>query len=162
MKTLFVMRHAKSNWNDANLSDFERPLNERGLQAAPFMGELIHKNRFKIDSIVSSPANRAKQTAALVKEAARIKCEIEYNEKIYEASAQRLLEIVSEFDDRIESVLFVGHNPGFENLVKILTGKTESMPTAALAVIDLNIKSWKETSAEKGALRNCIRPKEVN
>lgn len=161
MKTLFMMRHAKSSWDNANLSDFERPLNERGLKAAPFMGELIHKNKFKIDLIVSSPAKRAEQTAVLVKDAARIKSEIEFNEKIYEASPRRLLEIVCELDDKIETAMLVGHNPGFENLVKILTGKNEPMPTAALAVIDLDIESWSEASAGKGDLRDFIRPKEV-
>lgn len=161
MKTLFVMRHAKSSWDDADLSDFDRPLNKRGLEAAPLMGKLIREKAFKINSIVSSPAKRAEQTAVLVKEAAHLESEIEYNEKIYEARPPRLLEIVSEFDDRIESALLVGHNPGFENLVKILTGKTEAMPTAGLAIIDLDIRNWSETSAGRGALRDLIRPKEI-
>ena len=156
------MRHAKSSWNDADLSDFERPLNKRGLEAAPFMGELIRENGFKIDSIVSSPAKRAEQTAVLVKDAAQIKCEIEYNEKIYEARLHRLLEIVSCLDDNFETVMLVGHNPGFENLIKILTGKTEPMPTAALAIIDLDIQNWSETSAGSGTLRDLIRPKKVS
>lgn len=161
MKTLFVMRHAKSSWDDARLSDFDRPLNERGLKAAPLMGELIRERGFKVDSIVSSPAKRAEQTAVLVKEAARINGEIAFNEKIYEASPHRLLKIVCELDNTTETVMLVGHNPGFENLVKILTGKTEPMPTAALAVIDLNIENWKETSAGCGTLRDLIRPKEI-
>lgn len=161
MKTLFLMRHAKSSWENLDLSDFERPLNERGLRAAPLMGEVIGKNKFEINLIVSSPAERAKQTAVLVKEAAPINGEIVFDEKIYEASPHRLLEIVSALNNKLESAMLVGHNPGFENLVKILTGESEAMPTAALAVIDLDIKNWNETSAGKGTLRNFIRPKEV-
>lgn len=155
------MRHAKSSWENAGLSDFERPLNERGLRAAPLMGEVIGKNKFEINLIVSSPAERAKQTAVLVKEAAPINGEIVFDEKIYEASPHRLLEIVSALNNKLESAMLVGHNPGFENLVKILTGESEAMPTAALAVIDLDIKNWNETSTRKGTLRNFIRPKEV-
>jgi phosphohistidine phosphatase len=72
MKTLFILRHAKSSWNEPDLSDFERPLNRRGLEAAPLIGETMKKNQFQPDLIVSSPAKRAAQTANLVKEAAEI------------------------------------------------------------------------------------------
>ncbi len=79
MKTLYILRHAKSTWTDANLSDFERPLNERGVKTAPFMGELMAKKNFQPDLILSSPAQRAKQTALLIKKAGRMKAEIKYD-----------------------------------------------------------------------------------
>jgi phosphohistidine phosphatase len=160
MKTLFLLRHAKSSWENASLHDFDRPLNKRGLNAAPFMGEKILYNRFQIDSIVSSPAERAKQTAILVKETAIIDSSIQYDKRIYEAAAHHLLEVVSETGEDKNSVMLVGHNPGMEELVKILTGEIQRMPTAALAVIDLRINRWSEISKDCGKLRNLIRPKD--
>ncbi len=160
MKTLFIMRHAKSSWDDSNLSDFERPLNNRGLKTAPLMGEVMLKNNFTPEIIVSSPAMRARQTAELVKDSAAFEADILFDERIYEASAMSLLEVVSGIADEYTSAMIVGHNPGFENLVRVLTGKIEPMPTAALAVIDLEINSWKEINAETGDLRKFILPKE--
>lgn len=160
MKTLYLLRHAKSSWDNRNLADFERPLNERGLKTAPFMGEIIKKNNFQIDLILSSPAERAKQTALLVKESGELKSEIRFDEKIYEASPLRLLEIVSELDGNTASAMLVGHNPGFEGLVRLLSGEIQPMPTAALAVIDLNADSWQEIKPDCCNLRHLIRPKE--
>jgi phosphohistidine phosphatase len=161
MKTLFVLRHAKSSWNDAGLSDFDRPLNERGLKAAPLMGEVMKKNQFQPALILSSPAKRAEQTANLVKEAAGIGSAIQYEKRIYEASVPRLLEIISEQDEKIESILLVGHNPGFEGLLRFLTGEMHEIPTATLAVIDLKAQKWNEINYATGNLRALIRPKEV-
>lgn len=161
MKTLFIMRHAKSSWDNPDWSDFERPLNKRGLETAPFMGKVMNKNNFTPQIIVSSSAMRAKQTANLVRKSAGFNAEIFFDERIYEASPQRLLEVISNIEDEYDSAMIVGHNPGFENLVRVLTGKIEPMPTAALAVIDLEINAWKEINAETGNLRKLIRPKEV-
>lgn len=160
MKTLFLLRHAKSSWDNANLTDFERPLNARGLKAAPFMGGLIGKNLLQPDLILSSPAERAKQTALLVKEAARIKNEIRYEEKIYEANSLALIKIISELDDKIETVLLVGHNPGLEGLIKFLTSEGRTLPTAALAEINLNVRKWSEVKSNCGQLKRLIRPKD--
>lgn len=161
MKTLYILRHAKSDWNNAALSDFERPLNERGRKIAPLMGKLMKERNFTPQLIISSPAVRAKQTAELIKENARIESEIKFDSRIYEAHPQTLLKIVSEIDDANDSALIVGHNPGFENLVRILTAKIEPMPTAALAIVDLNINHWNQTSSATGTLRDLLRPKEL-
>ena len=160
MKTLYILRHAKSAWTYADLSDFERPLNERGIKTAPFMGELMAKKNFQPELILSSPAARAKQTALLVKKAGRMKAEIKYDERIYEASPLRLMEIVSEIENEIESVLLVGHNPGLEGLVKFLSGESQQMPTAALAVVDLKAEDWNSVHPDCCTLRMLIRPKE--
>ncbi len=160
MKTLFILRHAKSSWEDADLADFDRPLNKRGLKAAPLVGETIRKNKFQIDLIISSPAKRAEQTATLVKKSAQIESDIQVDDRIYEASPQRLLQIASELDDKIKSVMLVGHNPGLEGLVKMLTQEVEAMPTAALAVVDLKIDNWKEIHIDCCNLRTVIRPKD--
>ncbi len=161
MKTLYVLRHAKSSWDDCSLSDFERPLNERGIKTAPLMGKEMKKNDFVPEIIVCSTAKRAEQTANLVKETAEFSAEIMFEEAIYEASVTTLLHIVSRIEDEFYSALIVGHNPGFENLVRNLTGKIEAMPTAGLAVIDLKIENWNEINAESGKLREFIRPKNI-
>ncbi len=161
MKTLYILRHAKSDWNDAALSDFERPLNERGRKTAPLMGNVMKKRSFNPQTIISSPAVRAKQTAELIKENAELKSEINFDSRIYEAHPQTLLEIVSEIDDVYDSALIVGHNPGFENLVRILTGEIQPMPTAALAIVDLEIGNWNQIFSAVGTLREIVRPKEL-
>ena len=160
MKTLFVLRHAKSNWDNSDLSDFERPLNSRGLDAARFIGGLIYERNLEPQIIISSPAKRAKQTAVLVKELAEISKPIIFDERIYEASPQTLFNLIRKFDEKYESVLLVGHNPGFENLVRMLTSETALMPTAALAKINLDIESWHELDAVSNELEFLIRPKE--
>jgi len=160
MKTLFVLRHAKSSWENPDWSDFERPLNSRGLDAARFIGSLIFERNLQPQLIVSSPAKRAKQTAVLVKEIAEVSKPVKFDERIYEASPLALFNLIREFDEKFESVLIVGHNPGFENLVRTLTGEAVSMPTAALAKINLTIENWHELEANSNELEFLIRPKE--
>ena len=160
MKTLFVLRHAKSSWDNPDWADFERPLNSRGLDAARFIGELIYQRELHPQLIVSSPAKRAKQTAVLVKEIAGVAKPITFDERIYEASPLTLFNLIREFDEKYESVLIVGHNPGFENLVRMLTGEPVSMPTAALAKISLDIEKWSAIEPDGYALEFLIRPKE--
>lgn len=161
MKTLFILRHAKSSWENAEWSDFDRPLNERGLKTAPLMGKIIFDNHFQPEAIVSSPAERAAQTAILIKQAARLEAGIEFDEGIYEASPLKLVQVISRLDESKKSAMLVGHNPGLEGLIKVLTGEIQAMPTAALAVITLNINSWNEIRAGCGKLQTLLRPKEV-
>lgn len=161
MKTLYVLRHAKSSWENYNQTDFERPLNERGLLAASRMGQLMSEKSFVPDSIVSSTAARARQTAEMVKEAANFNVKIQFDKRIYEATTADLFEVLEETSDEIKSLLIVGHNPGLENLVRNLTEEVREMPTAALAEIRLKIESWKDVSLACGKLRNLFKPKEI-
>ena len=158
MKTIYLLRHAKSSWDDANLADFDRPLNKRGLKTVPLVAEKIIESGFQIDLIVVSPATRASQTATLLKEAARLRAEIRFDKRIYEASPQRLLEVIADAPDDKNSVMLVGHNPGLEGLIKVLTGEVWAMKTAALAVIESNVKNWREIAAGGGKLRAVISP----
>lgn len=160
MKTLFILRHAKSSWDNPDLADFERPLNERGLRAAPFVGNLMRERGLRVDLILSSPARRARQTATMVKEAAGLDAAIRFDERIYEASPISLLYLLAETEDQFDSVLLVGHNPGMEGLIKILSGGGLSMPTAALAQIELNVDLWSKIAAESGKLSFVVRPKD--
>ncbi len=160
MKTLFLMRHAKSSWDDPNLADLERPLNKRGRAAAPFMGKLILERGYEPSVIVSSPAIRARQTAALVKETGKMRAVLHFEPLIYEASPNALRQVVAELDDAHGSALLVGHNPGIEGFIRYLTGCLEPMPTAALAVVDLNIDNWNTINDGCGELQIVVRPRE--
>ena len=161
MKALYLLRHAKSSWEDASLSDLERPLNERGRRTAPFMGELMKERGLLPDTIVSSPAVRAEETAQAVKEAAGLQCEIVWEPDIYEAGPNDLHKIIAGLNDKFSSAMLVGHNPGMEGIVNYLTGSMGvSMPTAALAVIELDIEKWSEVNDGCGRLITLIRPKD--
>ena len=160
MKTLYLLRHAKSSWDEPAQTDVERPLNRRGLKAAPFMGELMLKKGFEPAVIVSSPAMRAKTTARLLKIAGSFTAEIIFENGIYEASPNALRQVVSEISDDHTSALLVGHNPGIEGFIRYLTGAIEPMPTAALAVIELEIDKWVEINDGCGTLMRVFRPRE--
>jgi phosphohistidine phosphatase len=161
MKNLLVLRHAKSSWENTELSDFDRPLNKRGLESIQMIGQEMYGLNLDIDFVLSSPAKRAKQTAILAKESGGISCEIQYEDGIYEASVMKLMHIVSEINYKFDSVLLVGHNPGFEELIRVLTGKIQVMPTATLAKINLDIESWSKIAANCGTLDFAITPKEL-
>jgi phosphohistidine phosphatase len=159
MKTLFLLRHAKSSWDDPDLSDFNRPLNNRGLKAAPKMGAMIRKRKLQPEVVLSSPALRAKQTTEIVCEAAGLATVVCFEPEIYEATPQRLLKIVQGIDDQMNSAMLVGHNPGFEELLAALTAESQRMPTAALACIELSIDKWCEVLAGTGRLEWLVTPK---
>jgi len=161
MKTLYLLRHAKSSWDDSGLKDLDRPLNERGLKAAPRIGKYMRKEKIRPDVVLSSPALRAKQTTKLVCDGAGLTGVVDFNERIYEASAQRLFEIVAGLEDRFGSAMMVGHNPGFEELLAALTAEARRMPTAALACIDLNVEKWSDVVTGCGKLRWLVRPKDL-
>lgn len=161
MKTIHLLRHAKSSWEDADMSDFDRPLNRRGREAAPLVGQLMLKKKIRPDLIISSPAERARQTAAIVIKAANLASELRYDERIYEADVTRLLEVVSQIEESVGVALLVGHNPGMEDLVETLTGEKQSMPTAALARIILDVEKWSKVRERTGRLDWLVRVKEL-
>ncbi len=161
MKTLLLLRHAKSSWKDASLRDFDRPLNKRGLKAARLTGRFMRRQKMKPDLVLSSPAERARQTTALVLEASKSSVELRYDERIYEASAHVLLEVVSQIEDAADIVLLVGHNPGMEELLESLTGEVRRMPTAALACIVLDLDKWSKVRERTGRCEWLVKPKEL-
>ena len=160
MKTLFLCRHAKSSWTDAALSDFDRPLNERGLKAAPFMGELMREKKLRPNLLLTSPALRARATVEILKKSGTLAADIVFEHRIYEASPQGLRQVIAELDDSFISAMLVGHNPGIEGFIRFLTGQLESMPTAALAVIDLNVEKWSDIDHGCGKLLQILRPRD--
>src|SRR5215207_5685653 len=109
MKTLYLLRHAKSSWKEAGLQDFDRPLNGRGREAAPLVGRFIRKKKLRVDLMLSSPAARARQTAVLVKDSAGLSAELLFDGRIYEADAARLAEVVAQAEESADALMLVGH-----------------------------------------------------
>jgi phosphohistidine phosphatase len=161
MKTLLLLRHAKSSWDNPALGDFDRPLNERGVGDSKLIGKYARKNGLKTDLIVTSPATRAKSTAELFIAAAGLENALVSDERIYEASARRLLQVMSGLDDEHETVLLVGHNPGFADLFEQLTGEARKVPTASLTCIKLDIDKWSAPKGGKGKLKWRMTPKKL-
>ncbi len=161
MKLLMLLRHAKSSKEDPSLRDFDRPLNERGIGDSALIGKLIRKQKIVFDLVISSPAKRARQTSALVIKAAGLRLEPEFDERIYEASARALMQVVSEIKNSANSVILVGHNPGFEELLELLTNESRDLPTASLSSIELDLDQWRSVRAGKGVLKSVVTPKQL-
>ncbi len=162
MKTLLVLRHAKSSWKDLSLSDHDRPLNKRGKRDAPRMGALLRREDLIPDLIISSSAKRAKKTAQAVSEGCGYEDEIIYTRDLYHAWPEAFVSVLRKVSDNFRCVMIVGHNPGLEELVEDFSGERVRMPTAALAQIDLKVNSWPDIVLDgEGKLSNIWRPKEI-
>jgi phosphohistidine phosphatase len=161
MLTLYLLRHAKSSWGDASQPDFERPLANRGREACATIGEFIQEKRIDFDLVLVSTAVRTRETIKLIQECAKFRGEVRYDERIYEASVSQLLEIISQIDNDRESVLLVGHNPGIEALLALLTGEQQRVTTANFAKIKLRATKWSGNLVNEGTLEWIVRPKEI-
>ena len=161
MKTLYLLRHAKSSWKDDNLHDIERPLKKRGQKAAETIGGFLKKEKIVPDLVLSSTAARARQTTDIVMEAAKLETDMRFDERIYEAGPRQLLEVVRKIEKGKKAVLLVGHNPGLEEFLELLTGTAKTMPTATLSKIVLKASTWAGVGAKNGTLEWILRPKRV-
>jgi phosphohistidine phosphatase len=163
MKTLLVLRHAKSSWTDPALDDRERPLNARGQRDAPRMGALMREQRLAPDLVITSDAMRARDTAEAVAAAARYAGEILADGRLYNASLDGILEVLRTVPKPdTGTVMIVGHNPALEELVVRLTGEPRDLPTAALAQIVLSIDEWRDLEAStRGTLMGFWEPREL-
>jgi len=161
MKTLFLLRHAKSSWKDKESSDFDRPLKPRGRKAAETMSDFFKRKRVHPDLILSSPAVRAKETIEIILQSAKLKGQLHFDDRIYEASANRLLEVVNQIQTDVRSALIVGHNPGLEEFIALCTGRNERMPTAALAKIIFKTSNWPDVAKAGATFEWLVKPKEL-
>lgn len=154
MKTLVLMRHAKSSWNDAGSNDFDRVLNQRGKADAPLMGQQLAKRSLKIDKIVCSSAARTQETARAVATALAYAPEhILAETKIYAASTQTLFYVAQSLDDAWHTVLLVGHNPGIHWLGEQLSpSKIDEMPTAKMLGFQCPIEHWADLQTGQNQL----------
>jgi len=161
MRILYLLRHAKSSWKDASLSDFERPLKERGREAAEQMGVFLASKKATVSALIVSPAVRTRQTIEIVLRHVPLGVEPQFDQRIYEASLSTLVQVVSEIADDKQSAMVVGHNPGMEEMLAFLTHETRHMPTGAVARITLDCASWKEAGRGTGKLDWFVAPKDL-
>jgi phosphohistidine phosphatase len=162
MKTLLILRHAKSSWDDPSQDDRDRPLNPRGFKTAPLMGEFIQNKKLIPDAIFSSPAARAIHTAKLVAQRAGCPDKIQTITQFYPGDPNDYIETLSSEQTESQIVMVIGHNPGLELLLEHLTDTKEHLPTGALAQIQLPIEHWSQlTLKTKGLLIDVFRPKEI-
>lgn len=163
MKKLLLMRHAKSSFEESDTADFERGLNKRGEKDAPRMGKLLKEKDLVPDLILSSKAVRTSKTAEIVADKCGYKKEILYVEGFYLGEPPVYLEALRGLgDDDTETVLVIGHNPGLETLLQIMTDHVESLPTGAIAYLELPIRSWRALTADVEAdLEKVWRPRDL-
>ena len=171
MLKLLLLRHAKSSWDDPDYSDHQRPLNKRGIKAAPRMGKYISDLDIEPELILSSTATRARQTTQLVAEQFNSTPEIVFFDELYSFGGfQTPLNVIRNNSDRQTPVMVVAHNPTMEELAGELVGAGNSAaralmyqkyPTAALAVIDFDIPRWADLQTGIGTLVRFTRPRDL-
>ena len=160
MKSLLILRHAKSSWDNPGLSDYDRPLNKRGKRDAPRMGKHIRQEKLVPDRILTSSAKRARKTASKVAKTCAYKSKIKRLDNFYHAPPSVYIEELQALRNKYHRVMVVGHNPTMEQLVRHLTGQILPMPTAALAHIELPIENWDMLDfSTRGKLVNLWTPK---
>ncbi len=177
MRTLHLLRHAKSDWSDPSLRDFDRPLSKRGRKAAPRIATEMHELGIKPDLVISSSSLRTRQTWDLVRpllfpDGHAGPEEVRFSRALYLAAPEQLLEIAKNVDSRITSLMLIGHNPGMENLADILAGSRsdepslqmlqEKFPTAALACFEFDIEDWSELAPGTGKLVRFLTPRSLD
>ena len=162
MKTLFLMRHAKSSWKDDSLADHERPLKKRGKKDIKLIAKVMKKNDLKPDLIITSSAVRAKETAELLAEAIGFKGKIVVSDDLYMGEPSDYMEILTDIKEKYGSVLIVGHNPGLEAYLQIIDGEIEALPTAGLGYLMLAVDEWEDITLETmGDLVGFWKPKDL-
>jgi len=171
MKTLTLLRHAKSAWDDPIERDFDRPLNKKGRRAARTVGREMRNRNLAFDLVLASPAARVVETLQDVEAGYGQSFDLHFDERIYLATAESLLELVRGTGDQAAALLLVGHNPGLERLALLLTrghdGELrilleEKYPTGALAEISLPVERWSDVTEGSGTLERFIRPRDLD
>ncbi|MGB3181662.1 MAG: histidine phosphatase family protein [Cyclobacteriaceae bacterium] len=154
MKTLYIVRHAKSSWKDDSLDDFDRPLNKRGNRDAPAMAERLKKANVKPDMLISSPANRALLTANYIAQGIGVKQEdIRTDEDMYLADPQTILNIAKQVSDDVNTLMIFGHNPGLTMFAnEVADTDIDNIPTTGIVRVSFAAKKWKELDWGKGNL----------
>jgi phosphohistidine phosphatase len=161
MKTILILRHAKSSWKHPELSDHDRPLNKRGKREAPQVGKHIKEQGLQPELILCSTATRARDTAQAAAEQCGYEGEIRYIPDLYRADIEDFVGILQGLEEAVNTAMVVGHNPDLEMLLNFLTDEDESLSTAALAQVELPIQSWKELDPDKrGKLVHLWAPSE--
>jgi phosphohistidine phosphatase len=162
MKTLLLLRHAKSSWKDAALDDHDRPLNKRGKREAPRMGQLLKEENLVPDLILCSSAKRARRTAECAAQYSGYRGETRIMPELYQAQPNAIRRIVGAVSPEVDRLLVVGHNPEFEEFLESLVGRYTPLSAAALARVDLDIGDWSDLHPDtKGRLIAVWQPREL-
>lgn len=173
MKSLTILRHAKSGWDAPVERDFDRPINARGQRGAEIIGQYVKRQRLAIDRVVASPAVRVAETLDIFLPAAGLDAiEPNWDRRIYLASAATLLDVIRDSGRGADHLLIAGHNPGLEDLILMLVPEAaddalrgaveEKFPTAALARLDLDIDDWRAIDAGAARLALFVRPRDLD
>lgn len=161
MKTIYLIRHAKSSWENHRLSDFERPLNKRGMNDTKKIGQELNQLDFNPEKIIASTSVRTTATIQLLCEHINYNFKnVEFNSTLYHPSRENFMRILEDLPDELESVALVSHNYGISEFADYLTENfMEAMPTCAVVCIELDIDSWKEIVRGLGTTKWYIYPK---
>lgn len=170
MKTLTLLRHAKSGWDDPVTRDFDRPLNAKGQRAAAMMGRHMKALGLRFDHVVASPAVRVVETLEHVAQGYGSELAPAWDKRVYLASASSLLDVVRELPDAAGRVLLSGHNPGLEELVLLLAGDGSALreqvevkfPTASLAELRFDATRWADAAEGSAELTRFVRPRDLD
>lgn len=159
MKTLLVMRHAKSDWNAEYGRDHERPLNDRGIRSARIMGRVLTADGLAPDLVVTSTAVRARSTASLAKAAGDWDCEVILDPSLYGTVADAAVQSATTVPDS-DRLMLVGHQPTWSILVSVLTGEQAEIKTATVVAIDFDIAAWKDLPSVRGNISATYQPRD--
>lgn len=172
MKTLTLLRHAKSSWNDPVARDFDRALNKRGIKGARLMGDYMRREGLDYDHVVSSPAVRCTETLDHLWEGLARALPANWDRRIYLASCVTLLDVVHDAPDGAGTLLMCGHNPGFEDLALMLVPDRkgdslrdqieQKLPTCALVEIAFEVDRWADVRRDEGRLVRLMRPRDLD
>lgn len=162
MKYLVLMRHAKSSWKDSSLADHERPLNKRGKRDAPRMGNHLQAQGIQLDAILCSTALRARQTVEGFLQEYTFEGDVAYTDDLYPGDPETITSILARLPRQIDTVMVIGHNPGFDFFLEQVCGESEHMPTASIAYIRFPIERWsKLLPSGEGELIQFWKPREL-
>ncbi len=162
MKTILLLRHAKSSWEDTALPDHDRPLKPRGVKAARRIGRLLREQNLIPERILCSTSTRATETLRLVEEESQQHAATEFIAALYHCQPGEFITALHGVEAAVNSVMIVGHNPGMEEWLQKLIGKPETMPTGCLVQMSLPLDDWSQvTESTRGELINIWRPREL-
>lgn len=170
MRSLTILRHAKSSWADPSLADFDRPLATRGEKAAPLMGAFLAEHGLVPDLILCSSSQRTRQTLDLALTALSTRPETIFEDNLYHATVPALLRAIQGAPDAVQHLMVIGHNPGLQSLLLELTGSgsaegrkgiAHKFPTCAIAVLTFEVVHWSDVQAGSGNLNIFITPRQL-
>ncbi len=171
MRTLYLLRHAKSSWKDQQLDDFERPLSKRGCSAATAMGRLLAEKQINPSQVLCSSSRRTRETLARIQEELPTPVPVRFEKGLYLAASETLLRRVRRLNDTLQSVMLIGHNPGLHEFALVLAQGSEGahhrqlaakFPTGGLAVLESEINRWGEFQPGSAVLTEFVRPRDLS